>query len=258
MTATWKKNFRKNFWIWNSFFPCNFQNKNNFPALTDTMISQLKWKIISSVWIFPKHFITKTVLFLKIRSAKSLLPCPSALKDWDSCNALGVFSANRSEQFHSGKFILKMNLKDNGRSWFGFQVSYQPRKTNFHHQNSYLQSGFKSSASLLYAYSESWIEVCPSFFFDQRQGDRDFQFKSDHMRKIFRSVLHGLLWAYALRQALSSENLQGASLSRISFSNEDRQDYRQMESNSSPSSRPESTPEMVGLTTETCVTPSVR
>ena len=108
------------------------------------------------------------------------------------------------------------------------------------------------------AYSESWIEVCPSFFFDQRQGDCDFQFKSDHMRKIFRSVLHGLLWAYALRQALSSENLQGASLSRISFSNEDRQDYRQMESNSSPSSRPESTPEMVGLTTETCVTPSVR
>ena len=38
----------------------------------------------------------------------------------------------------------------------------------------------------------------------------------------------------------------------------ERQDYRRLESNSSPSNRPESTPEMVGLTTGICVTPSVR
>ena len=46
------------------------------------------------------------------------------------------------------------------------------------------------------------------------------------MRKIFRSVLHGLLWAYALRQALSSENLQGASLSRKDYSAMERQNCR--------------------------------
>ena len=32
-------------------------------------------------------------------------------------------------------------------------------------------------------------EDCLAFFFCQEQGDCDFQFKSDHMRKIFRSVL---------------------------------------------------------------------
>ena len=46
------------------------------------------------------------------------------------------------------------------------------------------------------------------------------------MRKLFRGVLHGLLWAYALRQALSSENLQGASLSRKDYSAMERQNCR--------------------------------
>ena len=119
-----------------------------------------------------------------------------------------------------------MILNDYRQYWFGFQVGYQPKKINSSIKTVLPQLVFKSSASLLYAYSESWIEVCPSFFFDQRQGDRDFQFKSDHMRKIFRSVLHGLLWAYALRQALSSENLQGASLSRKDYSAMERQNCR--------------------------------
>ena len=215
MTASWMKSF----WIWNSFFSCNFQNKENFPALSYTMIAQLKWKIISLVWIFPEQFITRTVIFFE----NSLFKIATALP---LCLRLGASSDNCFKPFHSGNLVLKLILKDDRRSWFGSQVSYQPRKTNFHHQNSYLQSGFKSSASLLYAYSESWIEVCPSFFFDQRQGDRDFQFKSDHMRKIFRSVLHGLLRAYALRQALSSENLQGASLSRKDYSAMERQNCR--------------------------------
>ena len=104
-------------------FPCNFQNKNDFPALSTTMISQLKWKTISPVWIFPEQFITRTVLFLKIRSSKSPLPCLFALKDWDNCNALGASSAKLSELFHSGKLVLKMILKDDRRSWFGFQVA---------------------------------------------------------------------------------------------------------------------------------------
>ena len=67
MTATWK--------IWNTFSPCNFQNRNDFPALSYTIIAQLKWKIISPAWIFPEQFITRTVLFLKNRSAKSPLLC---------------------------------------------------------------------------------------------------------------------------------------------------------------------------------------
>ena len=91
-------------------------------------------------------------------------------------------SANLSELFHSGKLVLKMNLKDDGRSWFGFQMGYQPKKINFSIAPALPQSIFKSSVSLLYAYSESWIEVCPSFFFCQEQGNSDFQFKSDHMK----------------------------------------------------------------------------
>ena len=67
MTATWK--------IWNTFSSCNFQNWNDFPSLSTTMIAQLKWKIISLVWIFPKQFITRTVLFFKNPAAKSPLLC---------------------------------------------------------------------------------------------------------------------------------------------------------------------------------------
>ena len=67
MTATWK--------IWNTFSPCNFQNWNDFPSLSYTIISQLKWKIISLMWIFPEHFITRTVLFFKKSSAKSSPAC---------------------------------------------------------------------------------------------------------------------------------------------------------------------------------------
>ena len=100
--------------------------------------------------------------------------------------------------------------------------------------------------------------VCLAFFFCQEQGYCQFQIKSDHMRIIFRSVLHGLLWAYALRQALSSDNLQRTSHSWKDFSTMDRQGYCGMESNSSPSSQPESIRKMVAPTTVICVTPSVR
>ena len=86
------------------------------------------------------------ILLCKIAAAFLLV-----LKDWDSCNVLGASSANCYELFQSGKLVLKMNLKDDGRSWFGFQVCYQPRKTNFHHQKFYPQSVFKSSTSLLNA-----------------------------------------------------------------------------------------------------------
>ena len=154
MTATWK--------IWNTFSPCNFQNWNDFPSLSYTIISQLKWKIISLMWIFPEQFITRTVLFFKNSSAKSLLPCSFTLKDWDGSNALGSSSANCSELFHSGELVLKMNLKDDGRSWFGFQMGYQPFASSIFvnrgsSDNKILvapalrQSIFKSSASLLNA-----------------------------------------------------------------------------------------------------------
>ena len=99
-----------------------------------------------------------------------------------------------------------------------FKWAISPRESVFPIKIAYPQSVFKSSVSLLYAYSESWIEVCPSFFFGQRQGDCDFQIKSDHMRKIFRSVLHNSLWAYALRRALFSDNLKGTSHSWKDFS----------------------------------------
>ena len=143
-------------------FPCNFQNKINFPALTDTMITQLNWKIISSVWIFPEHFITRTVIFLKNCSAKTLLPCAFASTIEIIATSIKAFSANCSEQFHSGELVLKMNLKDDGRSWLGFQVGYQPfSSSNFVSHGSsdneklvapaLPQSDFNSYASLLNA-----------------------------------------------------------------------------------------------------------
>ena len=167
MTATWK--------IWNTFSPCNFQNWNDFPSLSTTMIAQLKWKIISLVWIFPEQFITRTVLFFKNSSAKSLLPCSFTLKDWDSCNAIRASSANYSEQFHSGELVLKMNLKDDGRSWFGFQMGYQPKKINSSIKTVLPQLVFKSSASLfakaitacIFASARRWKEIiseCPPQF----------------------------------------------------------------------------------------------
>ena len=70
--------------------------------------------------------------------------------------------------------------------------------------------------------SEDWL----AFFFFQEQVDCDFQFKSDHMRKIFQSVLHNLLWAYALRQGLFSDNLKGMSHSWKEFSAMERQNCR--------------------------------
>ena len=66
-----------------------------------------------------------------------------------------------------------------------------------------------TASSMLNLSRES--EDCLAFFFCQEQRDCDFQFKSHHMRKLFRDVLHGLLLDYLLRQALSSDNLQRTS-----------------------------------------------
>ena len=77
-------------------------------------------------------------------------------------------------------------------------------------------------------------------------------------RKVFQSFLHSLWWAYALRQVYCLEIWQQTLLSRRWISDEERQDYRGMESNSSPLSRPEFIRKKVAPTTETCVIPSVR
>ena len=139
MTATWKIILG----IWNTISPCNFQNKKYFPALSDTIISQLKWKIISLVWIFPEQFITRTVLFLKIQSAKSKLPCLFASTIEMVATSSEHFSANCYELFHSGELVLKLVLKDDGQYWFGFQVGYQPQRISFSHQNCLPTIGFQ-------------------------------------------------------------------------------------------------------------------
>ena len=167
MTATWK--------IWNTFSPCNFQNWNDFPSLSTTMIAQLKWKIISLVWIFPEQFITRTVLFFKNPAAKSPLLCL-----FTSVSERSLTPA--PSKFTQENWFWKWIWKTMGEVDLDFKWAISPRKSVFPIKIAYPQSVFKSSVSLLYAYSESWIEVCPSFFFGQRQGDCDFQFKSDHMK----------------------------------------------------------------------------
>ena len=136
-------------------------------------------------------------------------------------------------------------------------INRKPWQKNPSHQTSckWLLKFIKAS-SMLNLSRES--EVCLAFFFCQEQGYRRFQIKSHHMRKIFRSVLHSLLRAYALKQASCLKIWQQTSLSWKDFSAMERQDYHRMAYNSSPPSRPESTPEMVAPTTGICVTPSVR
>ena len=69
-------------------------------------------------------------------------------------------------------------------------------------------------------------EDCLAFLFCQEQGKCSLQFKSCHLKKIFQSVLHSLLWAYALRQALSSDNLERMSHSWKDYSAMERQNCR--------------------------------
>ena len=118
MTATWK--------IWNTFSPCNFQNWNDFPSLSTTMIAQLKWKIISFMWIFPEQFITRTVIILKNRSTKSPLPCLVSSMIEIVATSIEAFSANCSKLFHSGNLVLELILENDMQDWFGFQVGCQP------------------------------------------------------------------------------------------------------------------------------------
>ena len=221
------------------------------------------------MWIIPEQFITRTVIFLKISSSKSLLSylfasmikevatpsqrtLPTSLSYFTQ--EIGFwkwFSMTTSEIDLNFKWAISLILHKNSSTVTVVTIK------NWSHQPSCNQFPKAPQASSMLILS-SKSNVCLAFFFCQEQGYCQFQIKSDHMRIIFRSVLHGLLWAYALRQALSSDNLQRTSHSWKDFSEMERQDYHRMESNSSPSNRPESTPEMVGLTMETCVTPSVR
>ena len=147
MTASWMKSF----WIWNSFFPCNFQNSNDFPSLSTTMIAQSKWKIISSAWIFPEQFITRTVLFLKICSPKSPLLCLFA-----STIEMVATSSERSppsslSYFTQENWFWKWFWKTIGKIDLGFKWAISLIKSIFSIKIALLQSGFKSSASLLNA-----------------------------------------------------------------------------------------------------------
>ena len=61
---------------------------------------------------------------------------PLCLSDWDGYNNNRSVLCQLPKLFHSGKLVLKMILKDDRRSWFGFQVGCQPQKINFHHHKS--------------------------------------------------------------------------------------------------------------------------
>ena len=121
MTATWK--------IWNTFSPCNFQNWNDFLSLSTTMIAQLKWKIISLVWIFPEQFITRTVIFLKIHSAKSKLPClfASMIKIVPTSSERPLPTA--PSYFTQGNWFWKWLLKTMGKIDLDFKQSIRLRKS---------------------------------------------------------------------------------------------------------------------------------
>ena len=147
MTASWMKSF----WIWNSFFPCNFQYWNDFPSLSTTMISQLKWKIISLVWIFPEQFITRTVLFLKICSPKSPLLCLFASTIEIVATSSKCPPPSSLSYFTQENWFWKWFWKTIGKIDLGFKWAISLIKSIFSIKIALLQLVFKSSASLLNA-----------------------------------------------------------------------------------------------------------
>ena len=147
MTATWKIILG----IWNSISPCNFQNKKYFPALSDTIISQLKWKIISLVWIFPEQFITRTVLFLKICSPKSPLLCLFASTIEIVATSSKCPPPSSLSYFTQENWFWKWFWKTIGKIDLGFKWAISLIKSIFSIKIALLQLVFKSSASLLNA-----------------------------------------------------------------------------------------------------------
>ena len=120
-----------------------------------------------------------------------------------------------------------MILNDNERSWFGFQVGYQPENFIFLHQDCPPAIGFQKlhqpPQCLIWAINHKF-----ALRFSSVRSRATDVFKSNltTWAKIFWAILHGLLWAYALRQALSSDNLERMSHSWKDFSTMNRQDYR--------------------------------
>ena len=144
MTAIWVNNFR-----W----------KYVFTILSDIMIAQLKWKIVSLVWIFPEQFITMTVLFFKNSSAKSLLPYPFALKEWDSYNALGASLPTAPSNFTQRNWFWKWFWKPIGKVDLNFKWAISLGKQIFIIINRKL---WQKSPSLLP--SRNWFSKAPQAF----------------------------------------------------------------------------------------------
>ena len=99
---------------------------------------------------------------------------PHCLSDWDGYNNNRSVLCQLPKLFHSGKLVLKMILKDDRQSWFGFQVGYQPQKIIFHHHNYPPQSIFKSSVRLLNASSVHSVRRLPCVFLLSGAGLRRF------------------------------------------------------------------------------------
>ena len=122
------------------------------------------------------------------------------LDDWDSCNALAPSSATCSELFHSGNWFWKWIWKTMGEVDLDFKwaISRFPHQISSTvavvtiiirlHQTPFDWFSQAPTASSMLNLSRG-SEDCLAFFFCQKQGDCDFQFKSHRMRKIFRSVL---------------------------------------------------------------------
>ena len=157
MTATWKKTLRSGI-----RFPLQFPKLKWFsnPIWHHHITVEVK-NNLAHVNISRTIYYENGKIFEKFL-CKIATAMPLCLHDWDSCNAIRASSANCSKLFHSGKLVLKMILKDDGRSWFGFQVGCQPfSSSNFIRRGSsnngksiapaLLQPVFTSSDSLLNA-----------------------------------------------------------------------------------------------------------
>ena len=97
--------------------------------------------------------------YFEFCSAKSSPTCLFALKDWDSCNALGASSPNCDELFHSGKLVFELILKDDRK----VDLDFKWATSHFPHQISSAVA-VVTIKIWLHQPSRNWFSKAPQAF----------------------------------------------------------------------------------------------
>ena len=197
------------------------------------MITQLNWKIISPVWIFPEQFITRTILFLKICSPKSPLLClfASTIKIVPTSSERPLPTA--PSYFTQGNWFWKWFWKTMGEVDLDFKQSIRLRKSIspslLPSRNRFSKAPSASSMLILSRESKFVLHFSSvrgrvtAIFKSNLTTWKEKLFEKIHLQKLWRTafvpqrgdvcerprrVVHRLLRDDALRQAPCSQDRQ--------------------------------------------------